>query len=51
MIVAETARTASHKGPVPPRLQWRTAMAHSEQTVGRSLADMYQVTLDSETER
>ena len=51
LIVAQTARTAARNGLIQARLDWHTAMAQFERAVGRSLADMYQVALESETGR
>jgi outer membrane protein TolC len=51
LIVAQTARTAARNGLIQARLDWHTAMARFERAVGRSLAEMRQVALESETGR
>lgn len=51
LIIAQTAHTAARNGLIQARLHWHTAMAGFERAVGRSLVEMRQVTLESETER
>ncbi len=51
LIIAQTAHTAARNELIQARLDWHTAMAGFERAVGRSLVEMRQVTLESETER